>query len=97
MIVSGEYADAWKECLQKYLDNKTWENFKTLFLMGYQDNYDQTKLTSRKSYSHSAHDAVDISIALNNLGMTDTAEKEIALKMTTDNDELMKVVKTLTY
>jgi hypothetical protein len=93
---SGYYNDSCKEWCKKAAINKTWTNFKTSFAAEYHDLKEQQKVNTNQSNFHGANAAIDISIALDNLAMTATTDRDIVAQLTKSNQQLTVANKLLT-
>jgi hypothetical protein len=93
---SGHYNDACKEWRRKAAIDKTWHNFKRFFAAEYHDLKEQQKVNTSQSNFHGANAAYDISMALDNLALAATSDRDIVMQLTTSNQQLTTINQTLT-
>jgi hypothetical protein len=84
---SGYYNDACKEWRKKTQIDKTWTNFKSFFAAEYHDLKEQQKVNTSQNNFQGANSVVDLSMALDNLAMAATADRDIValLRKTTNS------------
>jgi hypothetical protein len=93
---SGFYHDACKEWRRKPVGDKTWLNFKRFFASEYHDLKEQQRENTSQSNFHGANAAVDITMALDNLALAATNDRDSVTLLTSANQQLTAAVKSLT-
>lgn len=93
---SGYYTDACKIWRKKTAADKTWANFKTFFAEEYHDLKEQQKVNTTQTNFHGANEVTDISMALDNLAMAATTDRDIVAQLTLSNKQLIEINTTLT-
>ena len=93
---TGYYNDACKEWRKKASIEKTWLNFKRFFAAEYHDLKEQQKVNTSQDNFHGANAAYDISMALDNLALAATSDRDLVMQLTMNIQELTANNKTLT-
>ena len=92
---SGMYHDACCEWHKKPSIDKTWDNFKAFIASEYHE-LKELQWTGQGGQSfHGAHNAIDITQALNNLALAATTDRDIVAKLMATNQQLVNTNKTL--
>jgi hypothetical protein len=92
---SGYYTDACKEWRKKAAVDKRWATFKTFFAAEYHDMKEQQKVNHSQNNFHGANAVTVISMALDNLALAATTDRDIVSQLTESNKQLTETNKLL--
>jgi hypothetical protein len=85
-----------KEWRRRPIANRTWPQFKTFFANEYNDLKEQQKLNNNQHNFHGANNTIDLTTAIDSLGMAATSDRDVITQLTLTNKQLVQTNQQLT-